>query len=240
MKDQWDYVLNVLEELGDKQLFLKYQCSTDISFLLLLLLSSIISNDRQTSAVRVEIDSEENSLSSRIELLRRLLVVLFESVEEDLITFFEISYAEREKNLLVQYQSTFFHSLEWCSVNHQVLLLCGFAFAFDLAAKSFIFCCDACSSGRSAGTSVLLWFESITNLFDPWEILTQDWELSSLRDQILISIPCLPYRQLVVTSSTGPNFCVSLDPSSLVVMIHRLLEECIHDKPSQRIVLQYP
>ena len=26
---------------------------------------------------------------------------------------------------------------------------------------------DACSSGRSAGTSVLLWFESITNLFDP-------------------------------------------------------------------------
>ena len=37
-------------------------------------------------------------------------------------------------------------------------LLCGFAFAFDLAAKSFIFSCDACSSGRSAGTSVLLWF----------------------------------------------------------------------------------
>ena len=35
-------------------------------------------------------------------------------------------------------------------------LLCGFAFAFDLAAKTFTIGCDACSSGRSAGTSVLL------------------------------------------------------------------------------------
>ena len=45
-------------------------------------------------------------------------------------------------------------------------LLCGFAFAFDRHAKCFIFS-DACSSGRSAGTSVLLLFDSITNLFDP-------------------------------------------------------------------------
>ena len=73
-------------------------------------------------------------------------------------------------------------------------LLCRFAFAFDLAAKTFTIYRDVCSSGRSAGTSVLLWFESITNSFDPWEILTQDWELPSLRDQILTSIPCLPYR----------------------------------------------
>ena len=41
------------------------------------------SNDRQTSTEFVEIDSEENSCASRIELLRLLLVVLFESVEED-------------------------------------------------------------------------------------------------------------------------------------------------------------
>ena len=115
-------------------------------------------------------------------------------------------------------------------------LLCGFAFAFDLAAKSFTISCDACSSGRSSGTSVLLWFESITNLFDPWEILTQDWELSSLRDQILTSIPCLPYRQLVVISNTGPILvCPWIH---LVVMIRHFLEECIHDKSSQRIVLQ--
>ena len=34
----------------------------------------------------------------------------------------------------------------------------------------------------------------------------QEWVLSSLRDQNLISTPCLPYKQLVVTSSTGPIF----------------------------------
>ena len=57
-----------------------------------------------------------------------------------------------------------------------------FAFAFDRAAKSFTFRCDACSSGTSSGLSVLLLFESITNWIDRWEILTQDWVLSSLRD----------------------------------------------------------
>ena len=46
-------------------------------------------------------------------------------------------------------------------------LFCGFAFAFDLAAKSFTISCDACSSSRSARTFVLLQFESITNLFYP-------------------------------------------------------------------------
>ena len=61
MKDQGDYVLNVLEELGDKQLFLKYQCSTDISFLLLLLLPSMLSNDHPTKKGLVDIDSDENS-----------------------------------------------------------------------------------------------------------------------------------------------------------------------------------
>ena len=60
MKDQHYCVLNVHEELGNKQLFLN-QCSTDISFLLLLLLPSMPSNDRQTHKVLVEIDSEENS-----------------------------------------------------------------------------------------------------------------------------------------------------------------------------------
>ena len=44
-------------------------------------------------------------------------------------------------------------------------LLCRFAFFFCLAAKTFTIDCDACSSGRSAGTSVLLLFESVT-LFD--------------------------------------------------------------------------
>ena len=67
----------------DSQLFLKNLHSTGISFLLLLLLPNMLCIDRQTNKEFVEIDSEENSGSSRIELLRRLLVVLlFESVEE--------------------------------------------------------------------------------------------------------------------------------------------------------------
>ena len=59
------YVVNTLEEsaeeLGDKQLFLKHQCNTDIFFSLLLLLPSMPSNDRQTSKEFVEIDSEDSS-----------------------------------------------------------------------------------------------------------------------------------------------------------------------------------
>ena len=59
MKDQQDCVLNVLEELGDKQLFLKHQCNTDISFSILLLLPSRLSIDRQTNKKLLEIDSED-------------------------------------------------------------------------------------------------------------------------------------------------------------------------------------
>ena len=40
--------------------------------------------------------------------------------------------------------------------NSTVSLFCGFAFAFDLAATTLTLDCDACSSGRSARTSVLL------------------------------------------------------------------------------------
>ena len=49
MKDQKDCVLNVLEELGNKWLFLKHQCNTDISFSLLLLLPIMLSIDCQTN-----------------------------------------------------------------------------------------------------------------------------------------------------------------------------------------------
>ena len=41
------------------------------------------SNDHQTNKELVEIDSEDGSWFSRIELLRHLLVVLSENVEED-------------------------------------------------------------------------------------------------------------------------------------------------------------
>ena len=49
MKDQYDCVLNVLEELGNKQLLLNHRHSTGIFFFLLLLLSIMLSIDRQAN-----------------------------------------------------------------------------------------------------------------------------------------------------------------------------------------------
>ena len=71
-----------------------------------------LSNDHQTNKVSVDIDSEDNSQLSRIELLRLLLVVLFESVEADGLLSSK-SRTHRERTFfLVQYQPTFFHSSE--------------------------------------------------------------------------------------------------------------------------------
>ena len=80
----------------------------------------------------------------------------------------------------------------------------GFALAFDRHAKSFAFSFNEHSSSWSCGISVSLLFKFVTNLFKPWEILTHEWELSLFTDSILISTPCLPCRQQVVTSNTGP------------------------------------
>ena len=71
------------------------------------------------------------------------------------MTFFETSYAEREDSS----GSLSIHFLSFIGMvlgNSTGSLFCGFAFAFDLAAKTLALDCDVCSSGRSAGTSVLL------------------------------------------------------------------------------------
>ena len=104
MKDQWDYVLSVLEELGGKQLFLKYQSSTDISFLLLLLLPSMLSIDCQTNEEFVGIDSEDVLYFPRHEPLHPLLVALAVSDEEDGLLSAKLR-TQKESDSLVQYQS---------------------------------------------------------------------------------------------------------------------------------------
>ena len=98
----------------------------------------MLSNGHQIKNIFVEIDYEENSLRH---------------------------HTQKKKILLFQYQSTFFNSLEWCSVMQQTLSFCEFAFVFDLTAKCFTLDCDVCSSGRSAGTSVLSLFESFIHVF---------------------------------------------------------------------------
>ena len=114
-----------------------------------------------------------------------------------------------------------------------------FSFAVDLTAKSCTIDCDACSSGRPAGISVLLWFESITNWCDPWEILTQEWELSCLRDQNLISIPCLSCWKLVVTSNTGPISRVSLNPSFWLWWSVTFWRKCLEKVYSMSFIMKY-
>ena len=64
---------------------------------------------------------------------------------------------------------------------------------------------------------MLLWFESITNL------------LSDFNSMFTVQITGRDFPKRVL-------FCISLNPSVRVVMIHLLLEECIHDKPLYEIV----
>ena len=103
---------------------------------------------------------------------------------------------------------------------------CDWAFAFDRPLKSFASSSNAWSSTWSSGISVSLVFKSITNLFDPWKILTQEWVLSLLKDVILISTPCLPWKKLFVTSIS-------------VLTLNLLSEGCIHDKLLHWIVLNH-
>ena len=71
----------------------------------------MLSIDHRINTLFVEIDSEDNSQFSRIELLRRFLVVLLENVEEDGLLSSK-PRTQRKKILLVQFQSTFFQSSE--------------------------------------------------------------------------------------------------------------------------------
>ena len=80
--------------------------SSDISFSLILLLASMLSNDRQTNEKFVEIDSEDVPSFSRIEPLHHLLVVLVENVEED-GPLSSRPRTQEENNSLVKYQSNF-------------------------------------------------------------------------------------------------------------------------------------
>ena len=104
--------------LPSKQLFLNHQYSAGISFLLLLLLPSMLSNDCQTNEEFVRLDSENVLQFYRNEPLHPLLVVLVEYHEEDGLLSSKLR-TQKEKNFLVQYQSTFFHSSEWYSMNNR-------------------------------------------------------------------------------------------------------------------------
>ena len=83
MKDQWDCVLNDLEELGDKEfLVLIYQYNIEIFSCCLRLLPLCSSTFRQTNVESAQNGSEDDLLFSRIPSLHLLLEVDHHDEEE--------------------------------------------------------------------------------------------------------------------------------------------------------------
>ena len=70
------------------------------------------------------------------------------------------------------------------------------------------------------------------NLFEPWEILTQEWEFSLFMDMILISTPYLPCKQQVATHiPIRVQFWCFFGSNLMVQILLRLLAKCTHDRP---------
>ena len=102
-----------------------------------------------------------------------------------------------------------------------------FCFCLWLACKSLASNINSNSSNWTSEVSCSLLFK-LTHLWEPWEILTQEWELSLFMGMILISTPCLPCKnwlQLLIRA----QFWCSLGSILLVVILLHLLVECTHD-----------
>ena len=199
MKDQWDCVLNDLEELGDKEfLVLMNQYNIEIFSCGLRFLPLYSSTFHQTNVEIAQNRSEENLLISRILSLHLLLEVDDHDEEEYSVV---LTLGERlADNLLAQYQSKIFPVGTVLVDEQATVRLRGFALAFDRLAKASTFVFNANSSdfiseiSCSSASSYSLSIKSVTNLFSPWEILTHERELSLFTDSILISTPYLPCR----------------------------------------------
>ena len=111
------------------------------------------------------------------------------------ITFFEISYAERD--------------FSPGSTSVQVLVPIGILLGEEPA--SSLLCGLAVAVDRHAKSCSLL-FKFITNLFDPWEILTQEGELSCSHRHNSDLNSVLAVQSTGCNFQYGPNFGVPLDP----------------------------
>ena len=107
MKDQWDCVLNGLEELGDKEfLVLMDQYNLEIFSCFLRLLPFHFSTFHQTNVESTQIRFEDNPVISRIQSLHLLLEVDHHDEEEHSVV---LTLRKRwANNLLATYQSKFF------------------------------------------------------------------------------------------------------------------------------------
>ena len=171
VKDQWDCVLNDLEELGDKEfLVLMEQYIIEIFSCCLRLLPSCASTYHQTKIENAQICSEDHLSVSRIPL--HLLLEVIVHAEEEYLVFLPLGTLDRIE-LLVQYQSIFLSRIGTVLVDEQAVVgVLGFALAFDRLAKASTFdftakCSNCISEVSCSLLSYSLSTKSVTNFFNP-------------------------------------------------------------------------
>ena len=106
MKDQWDCVLNDLEELGDKEFIVLMDQYNTETFSCVLLLPCCSSTFRQINVEIAQNRSEDTPSISRIQSLHHLLEVDHHDEEEYSVVL--TLGKQLSINLLAQHQSTFF------------------------------------------------------------------------------------------------------------------------------------
>ena len=206
------YVLKVLEELGDKQLLLKHQCSTDVSFSLLPPAAKHAFHRLSDQWGICRNWLWRCSLISP-ELNRSILFSLYllRMNEEDGLLSSK-SRAQREKSdFLVHFQSTFFHrnDARWIINRFSPLRFC---FCFWSGCKN-----------------LQLWrlfFRQIFETFCVVVVWINHKFIWSMRNSdpglriVLTQRPDSNFNSVFTIQATGrnfqhgSNFCVSLDPSS--------------------------
>ena len=194
VQDQWDCVLNDLEELGHKEfLVLTSQYNFEIFSCCLRLLASCSSTFHQTIIGSPQIRSEDHLLISRIQSLH-LLFEVDDHVEEEYSVVLTLG-KRWTNNFSGSISVQEFSRISTVLVHEQATVrLRSFALVFDRLAKASTFVFNANSSDfisevSCSLSSCSLLFKVVTNLFKPWEILTHEWELSLFTDSILISTP---------------------------------------------------
>ena len=177
-------------------------------------------------------DSADFPLFSRNEPLHLFLDVLSVNDEEDELLS-SIPRIRRKNVSLVQCQSNSFRPWERFLVKSQQVLFFVVLLLPLIGSQNLVHPVVTLDL-RADLQEFLCRFNFITNLFDPWKILTQEWVSSLLEDIIRISTPCLPCNWLQLP--TRVQFRCFLGSILSVVMLLPLLEEFIHDKPLYWIV----
>ena len=210
MKDQWDCVLNDLEELGDQEfLVLTNQYNIKIFYCCFCFLPSCSSIHHQTNIESTQICSEDLSVS-RIRS-HHLLLEVKSPCRRRVFILFAIGHAW--SNWAPGSISIHFLSRIGTFLEHEQAVegLLGFALAFDRLANAntSVFVSEVSCSLSSSSLSI----KSVTNVFRLWEVLTHEWEMSLFADSILNFHSVFTLQVAGWDFQYESNFGVSLNPT---------------------------